>query len=84
MTPRDVVRKHTSQELSHWRAFFRVEPSGWDALNTHQAAVSIRQSTNPKAKFEDYLLTSRAADSRLERARELTTAEVATRFGFKP
>lgn len=82
MTPREVMQRHTSQELSHWQAFFRVEPTGWDALNTHQAALSIRQSHERRTKFEDYLLRPRAAGSRLESAPELSTSEVLQRLGL--
>lgn len=40
MTPREVVARHTSRELSEWRLFFAYEPQGWEGLNLAQANIA--------------------------------------------
>ena len=31
----------SARDLDRWRAFFKIEPIGWEAFNLHQAAVRL-------------------------------------------
>ena len=31
----------SARDLDRWRAFFKIEPIGWEAFNIHQAAVRL-------------------------------------------
>lgn len=84
MTPREVLARHTSRELSDWRRYFRVEPSTWDALNLIQAMQAARQSDG-KHKIEDFLIDLDPTPRTLEdRTVEIDPETLRAMLGAKP
>ncbi len=53
-SPRALAHLLPARELDQWRVYLELEPTGWQALNRHQAAIRLPHY-KPKTKLADLM-----------------------------